>query len=398
MLSIRHVIATTGRLPHDPMNEPASGVVWAALSLAREQALEGHNVELWGWNSTRSGWANAGARVTIWTSGIWKWARIARWDLSWLMPLWKHALLAKPVDVLHVHVDPNLLLLSKARVRVLHLQTPVPSPFPPAYQRLLTRANAVVCCSRFVQRRFLERADIDPDRTSVVHNGASSIHFKEGDRQRTRAELDLDERDIVLLYAGAIVPEKGVIHLIRALGELAGKYPRLKLLIAGGARLWDTPNGQDNYKHYENKVRFAADHLPVRFLGAVPKSRMAMIYRASDIVCVPSIWDEPFGMVITEAMAARRPVIASRVGGISEIVVNGKTGLLVSPGNEQALAQAIIDLIERPDQRRLMGEAGQARACTTFDWRISARKLKGVYSWLLPPDGEWMKSRVGSRS
>jgi glycosyltransferase involved in cell wall biosynthesis len=400
MSNIRHVNATTGRLPHDPLNEPASGVVGAALSLAREQAMEGHAVELWGWNHERSGRTETAEGVSIWTSDIWPWARFGRWDLRWLMPVWKQAVLAQPVDVLHVHVDPNLLLLPKARVRVLHLQTPVPDPFPRAYQRLLGRADAVVCCSSFVRQSLLERADIDPGRTFVVHNGASPVTLNEGDRQRIRTQLDLVEQDVVLLYAGAIVPEKGLAHLVKALDRINGQCPRLKLLIAGGSRLWGTPDTIGAADSYEAQVRDSAVSLKphIRFLGLVPRTQMPALYTAADMVCVPSVWPDPHPTVVCEAMAAGRPVIGSAVGGITETIKHGKSGYLVPPGDEEALAAAITKLCANKDLRRKLGQTGQKSAQVAFSWQISARRLGMIYAALLERNEDLRNLQMSART
>ena len=94
----------------------------------------------------------------------------------------------------------------------------------------------------------------------------------------------------------------------------------------------------------------------------------------ADICAVPSVWEEPFGLVAVEAMACERPVCASRVGGLQDIVVDGETGLLVAPGDAEALATALARLLDDAVLRRSMGTAGRRRVEEQYDWpRVIAR-------------------------
>jgi len=107
---------------------------------------------------------------------------------------------------------------------------------------------------------------------------------------------------------------------------------------------------------------------PVRSLGWLTPEETIRAYSASRIVVVPSVWHEPFGLVAVEAMAASRPVVASRTGGLADIIVDGETGLLVPPNDPAALADAIARLLAEPDTRARMGAAGRLRAELYYDW------------------------------
>jgi glycosyltransferase involved in cell wall biosynthesis len=104
--------------------------------------------------------------------------------------------------------------------------------------------------------------------------------------------------------------------------------------------------------------------------GWVPPEELPAMYREMDIVTVPSTWVEPFGITALEGMASGLPVVASRTGGLAESVVHEETGLLVNPGNAEALAYALRRLIRHPDLRRRMGDAGRLRVEETYDWDI----------------------------
>ncbi len=106
----------------------------------------------------------------------------------------------------------------------------------------------------------------------------------------------------------------------------------------------------------------------VKFVGSLPHKRLAAYYSSCDIFVHPSVWNEPFGMILTEAMSCERPVISTYAGGIPEIVVHDRTGLLVKPDDTQALADAILQLLNSEKQRGEMGKEGKKRVENKFSW------------------------------
>jgi glycosyltransferase involved in cell wall biosynthesis len=97
------------------------------------------------------------------------------------------------------------------------------------------------------------------------------------------------------------------------------------------------------------------------------------------IVVAPSVIQEPFGLPVVEAMAAGRPVVASRVGGIPELVAHGRTGLLVEPAEPAALADALLSLLGAPERCRAMGAAGRQDVTAHWSWQLAAHRLRAVY-------------------
>jgi glycosyltransferase involved in cell wall biosynthesis len=276
----------------------------------------------------------------------------------------------------------NLLYLPRVRARVLHLQTPVPDMPPASYHRALDRADAVICCSDFIRRSFLSSTDYPMDRTHVVYNGADPTAYRTGEGALQRKAWGLTAHDFVLLFAGAIVPEKGVLELVRAFAQARTSIANATLVIAGSGALWALLEGSDAADRYEDQVRQLAQDLPVEFVGALPRDVMPAAFMAADVVVVPSIWQEPLGTVVCEAMAAGRPVIASRSGGLAETVVDGETGILIEPGDVDALAHAIVRLAKDPDLRRWMADAARQRAAL-FTWRAAADRLRPIYTEIL---------------
>lgn len=146
-----------------------------------------------------------------------------------------------------------------------------------------------------------------------------------------------------LLFVGDLSRDKGIHILLRAYAELKAAPP----LVLLGRRCQDTP----------------AEFPPnVIFLNSWPHEAVMEAWRRCSLAIVPSVWPEPFGLVALEAMMSGRPVIASKIGGLSDTVVDGETGLLVTPGDATALANALRHLLADRDLREQMGQAGRRRS------------------------------------
>ena len=154
-----------------------------------------------------------------------------------------------------------------------------------------------------------------------------------------------------VLYAGRLSPEKGVLELVQAANGM-------KLVVAGDGPL--------------------RDRVP-QALGFVPPTGLSHLYARAAVVVCPSR-REGFGVACLEGMAHGRPVVASGVGGLLDLVVNGETGILVEPGNVQALRAALERLLADPELRRRMGDAGRRRAAEHFSWATVTRKTLDVYA------------------
>ncbi|MBL0712347.1 MAG: glycosyltransferase family 4 protein [Desulfosarcina sp.] len=121
----------------------------------------------------------------------------------------------------------------------------------------------------------------------------------------------------------------------------------------------------------------------VHFRGPLPNESLPDIYHKADLFVFPSIWDEPFGMPVVEAMASGLPVIATHAGAFPETVHDGKSGLLVEWGNANALALALERLLVNPQLRRDMGAAARRRAIGEFNWDHIAERLREHYRALI---------------
>ncbi|HEX6308442.1 MAG TPA: glycosyltransferase family 4 protein [Longimicrobiales bacterium] len=186
-----------------------------------------------------------------------------------------------------------------------------------------------------------------PQDVTMIHNGIDAEPYAAAEP----AALGLHPDSIAVAYVGRLVIEKGLPELAAAWRRIAPDHPALHLIIAG-------------IGGYEQAFREQLGDAPrVHWLGY--RRDVAAIMKAADIVVVPS-WEEPFGIVALEAMAAGRPVIATCAGGLVEVVEEGVTGRLVPARDAGALASAIVGLAGDAEARTRMGDAGLARVRERF--------------------------------
>lgn len=213
---------------------------------------------------------------------------------------------------------------------------------------------------------------VPPERTSVVYGGADPERFTPGPD---------DDRDGVL-YVGRVTPHKGLDRLIRALP------PDATLTIAGS----DGHDPEPPEREYPSHLRALAVGRDVRFVDRVDDEELPELYRRAAVVALPSVHvtcygrpiptPELLGLSVLEAMASGTPVVASRVGGVPEIVDDGGTGLLVEPGDVAGLRAAVATLLADPAQARAMGRCARRRVLERFTWDACARRCVAAYDEL----------------
>jgi phosphatidylinositol alpha-mannosyltransferase len=178
-----------------------------------------------------------------------------------------------------------------------------------------------------------------------------------------------DPGKVNLLFVGRLDPRKGLHHLIAAMPEIVRRTKgRARLLVVGDSYL---------RPKLEASVPAAArDH--VVFLGHVPSADLPRWYATGDVFVSPAAGNESFGIVLIEAMAAGRPVVASDIPGYRCVVTPGCNGVMSPPGDVPALASTLVALVEDPARRKALAESGRARA-TEFSWPRVTDRLEGVY-------------------
>jgi glycosyltransferase involved in cell wall biosynthesis len=234
-------------------------------------------------------------------------------------------------------------------------------------------SDAATCSSEAVRRFALTAFGGDERRYVTINNGVDATRFIP--RQALpKSELGLrEEVPVIGTVCRLVEPTKGLSVLLQGVARLAappvslscqllivGEGPALRQLHDLGERL-----GILSQVIFAGMRRDIADVLPL-----------------FDVFVMPSL-SEGFGIAIVEAMAAGRPVVASAVGGIPEVVVQGETGLLVPPGDPGALGDAIAHLVNHPEQARLMGERGRERARDLFSIESAVKRHEDLYTGLM---------------
>lgn len=222
-------------------------------------------------------------------------------------------------------------------------------------------ADRVVGVSEFVKRRKLEVNLVPSDRVSRIWNAVRIPDTPANDTAILREKLGIAADRPVVALACRATPEKGGQHLLRAFEKLCQgvdwrRGKPLLVYMGSGPALRDWQEIRDRLT--------CAEH--VLFAGY--RTDADEILGAADVAVVPSIWAEAFGLSALEPMSRGTPVVASEVGGLPEVIEHEKTGLLVPPGDEDALAHALGRLLKNPEERRRMGEKGRARTLENFAW------------------------------
>jgi glycosyltransferase involved in cell wall biosynthesis len=226
-------------------------------------------------------------------------------------------------------------------------------------------ADRIYAVSRAVKTDFSTNMRIPSSKIDVMYNAIDLEKFAPGDNKRDlHRELGVDLKTNLILAVAHARPEKGLEHLIEAVPSVLKWHPDTMFVFCGGGPL-------------EPDLRALGERLGVsdniRFLGV--RDDINQIMEDSYVVVLPSL-AEAFGIVVLEAMAMRKPVVASRVGGIPEIVEHGSTGLLVPPADAGALASAVADLLRSPAEAESMGVAGRRRVEQNFD--VNKRTLEEI--------------------
>lgn len=250
---------------------------------------------------------------------------------------------------------------------VLYVHNPVSRTCPSwELRRLLRAADAVVCVSTALRASILDRLPDPPCPVTVVHNGVDPVTFTPVGRPVRRPGQPMR-----LLFVGTVEPHKGPDLLLRAVAaaQQQGAGP-FEVEIVGSARY--DPSAP--LTEYEQRLRASAEEhgLAALFTAFVPRHQLPSIYRSADLLVVPSVWQDPFPLVIFEAMACGTPVLTSGRGGTKE--AGGDVAWYVDPEDTAAFAGLLGELAAAPDQLEERSRAGLTRVAG-FTWGAAMTSL-----------------------
>ena len=251
-------------------------------------------------------------------------------------------------------------------------------------------ADAVIAVSQGTKADVMRLFNVDEKRIRIIYNGIDPEEYLPVAEKDALQTYGVKPEKPYVLFVGRIARQKGIIHLVHAIRYLDPDY---QIVLCAGAP--DTPEIAAEMVQAVNEARSRNANI-VWIESMVPKSVVYQLYSHAAVFCCPSIY-EPFGIINLEAMACETPVVASAVGGIKEVVVDGETGFLVPLDQRQEtpfepldpdkfsrdLAAKIDVLMRDPELRRRFGRAGRERAVQKFSWASIAAQTKQLYEELI---------------
>ena len=225
------------------------------------------------------------------------------------------------------------------------------------HEQIFNNTRKIMTCSNYIRERV---ATIRQDsKIQTLYNGIDVKGFTpKKEQQISRREIGLSEEDFVIVFSGRVNKDKGVSELIDAMLMLQNK-PNIKLMIIGSTFFANAVNEDNFVRSLKERAKAIEDRIV--FTGFIPYSQIPNYLQLADIAALPSMWEEPFGLTIIEAMAAGLPLITTRSGGIPEIC-EGIATILDRNNVVSHLVTAIIDLQNNPEKRNQMSAAGIERA------------------------------------
>lgn len=256
----------------------------------------------------------------------------------------------------------------------------------PLYQLLvksfLNRCDRIIAISEAAKNEAVKRG-CDISRVHIIPPGIQFEEFeKEPELGNIKERLALENR-FIILSAGRLARRKGIFEFIEnSLPAIVHKHPEVLFVIVGENPVHSLAHKENMRRIIENEVVKLALEKNVLMLGQVARDELIQLFFASDVFVLPGIEVkgdmEGFGIVLIEASAAGKPVVASRIGGISDAVENEKSGFLVPVGNWDKFSSTIMDIIGSSTKAHSIGEYGRSRARNQFDWSIIGKRYMNV--------------------
>lgn len=301
---------------------------------------------------------------------------VARIPLSPWLPAQVGEILDKEkFDILHLHepftpmLSLSALLKSKSlNVGTFHACHSKPRGYwlgKPIFKRWLPRLHGKIAVSKpaldFVSRHL-------PGDYRIIPNGIDVEHFSPDGPQRE----EFADGKLNVLFVGRLEKRKGLDYLLRACGKVKMQFPNFRLIVVGpGTRL------RPGYEKLVEDMKL----IDVISTGFVSSSELPTYYRSADIFCAPATGGESFGIVLLEAMASGKPVVATDIEGYTSLLAHGEEGLIVPPRDEKSLARALLSLLNDEPLRHQMGAKGRIKA-EKYSWANVARQVMDYYTSL----------------
>lgn len=288
----------------------------------------------------------------------------------------------KNIDLIHTDAPRQTFYVGIAarlagKPLIWHVR--VSTPENKLYEKLLSSlASKLIAVSKAVLKRF-EGLASKSDKFMVIYNGVDLTEFNQQlADNRFKEEFEIEDDWILVGTVGQLIRGKGQEVFLKAAAQVSKLFPNVKFIIVG-----------DGNEAYRKKLEDLSEELGIeeKVIFSGFREDIPQITSSFDIVVLPSSSHfEGFPRVVLEGMACSKPVIATRIGGNPEAVEDGKTGMIVPPGNSDILAEAILELIKDKNKRSQMGEAGRKRVESLFSIEKNIAQIEKLYKELLCRD------------
>jgi glycosyltransferase involved in cell wall biosynthesis len=290
-------------------------------------------------------------------------------------------------QILHLHftgflgIYPWLARLMSVKKVFLTDHTSRPAGYEvrraPLWKRMIARVinwpvSKVVCVSEYGQRCLTTLELLPKDRHELVYNAVdlSRVSQKPNAGTDFRKRFGIPADRVLILQLSWMIPEKGIPQLLETARILFSTNSRIHFVLVGEGTY------REQFMKDAEALGIAAH---ITWTGLIQDPFGEGVYDAADIVCQLSEWEELFGWMIAEAMAYGKPVVATKVGGIPELVDDGVSGFLVPRGDSNAAAKRLDELAADPDLRRRLGEGGRKTVSRKFDLKRNVAQLIRLY-------------------
>ena len=249
---------------------------------------------------------------------------------------------------------------------------------------IIKNASAIISLSEIEKNDLINLYGTPVEKIAVIPGGVDLKQFINTPRDKAREKLSFNKVDFILLYVGRLEWRKGIGTLISAVKLLKNEVPNIKAVIVGGRIVGKQKNAEDFKEHQRLLKKTEEEGVKelIQFVGRIDNGRLPLFYSAADIFVIPSYY-ESFGLVALEASACKVPIIASRIGGLQNIIQDGKNGFLFEPRNPFDLKEKVLQLQKSKELSETFVESAYRNVATNYSWGDIAAKINNIYKSIL---------------
>lgn len=319
-------------------------------------------------------------------------SKMLDWRIAYYLPFNSFVLknilelhLKNPIDVLHIHeiytgfsATISKLSLGIPYVCSIHNEVRTTSP--------IYSCEKALAVSGYIKNSLIGQGRFDKSHVAILNIAIDVNAFQPAANiEQTKQELGLKNRKVIL-FVGRKCPEKGPQILVDALPKIVEKNTNVTAVFIGPDLIFGSTTYSSSYaytQHLESKAKRLGLEGNVIFKSFIPDAVKKMFYAAADVVVFPSIWQEPAGIVLLEAMAASKPLVATDVGGVTDFVQDKINGLIIPPSDPNQLAESVNFLLDNPRYALTLGKNGRKIVEQNFSFYVITQRCLQIYEKII---------------